>query len=54
MQTILVFGLYGIAIGRKVWYNKIDRDRALLEPETTYNFEVADYHTYYVGECNVH
>ena len=22
-------------------------------PETTYNFEVADYHTYYVGECNV-
>ena len=26
---------------------------ALLEPEVTYNFEVADYHTYYVGECNV-
>ena len=23
---------------------------ALLEPETTYNFEVADFHTYYVGE----
>ena len=26
---------------------------ALLKPEVTYNFEVADYHTYYVGECNV-
>ena len=26
---------------------------SLLEPEVTYNFEVADYHTYYVGECNV-
>lgn len=26
---------------------------ALLEPETTYNFEVADYHTYYVGANNV-
>ena len=25
----------------------------LLKPEVTYNFEVADYHTYYVGECNV-
>ena len=27
----------------------------LLEsPETTYNFEVEDYHTYYVGESSVH
>ena len=26
---------------------------ALLKPETTYNFEVADYHTYYVGENSV-
>ena len=26
---------------------------ALLKPEVTYNFEVADYHTYYVGERNV-
>lgn len=25
----------------------------MLKPEVTYNFEVADYHTYYVGECNV-
>ena len=25
----------------------------LSEPETTYNFEVADYHTYYVSESNV-
>lgn len=26
---------------------------ALLEPETTYNFEVADFHTYYVGEQSI-
>lgn len=26
---------------------------ALLEPETTYNFEVEDYHTYYVTESKV-
>ena len=25
----------------------------LSEPETTYNFEVADFHTYYVSESNV-
>ena len=25
----------------------------LAVPETTYNFEVADYHTYYVGACGV-
>ena len=25
----------------------------LFEPETTYNFEVADFHTYYVSESNV-
>ena len=25
----------------------------MLKPEVTYNFEVADYHTYYVSECNV-
>ena len=26
---------------------------ALLEPEVTYNFEVADYHTYYVSDSKV-
>ena len=25
----------------------------LSEPETTYNFEVADFHTYYVSDCKV-
>ncbi len=25
----------------------------LEAPETTYNFEVEDYHTYYVGEASV-
>ena len=35
----------------------IDIDSITIEtlstPETTYNFEVADYHTYYVCECGV-
>lgn len=30
------------------------KDRELLEnEETTYNFEVEDFHTYYVGEMNI-
>ena len=36
---------YGIIISVKI--------EELVSPETTYNFEVADFHTYYVGESEV-
>ena len=41
-KVLLSDGRYGIV--RKVTIKKLDK------PETTFNFEVADYHTYYVGE----
>ncbi len=38
-------GSYGII--------KSIKEEKLSEPETTYNFEVEDFHTYYVGESEV-
>lgn len=44
-KVLLSSGKYGIII--KVETKELD------EPETTYNFEVGDFHTYYVGEASV-
>ena len=38
--------------GKAVIINSIEIE-TLESPETTYNFEVADFHTYYVGEISV-
>lgn len=44
-KVLLSDGKYGIIISVEV--------EELAVPETTYNFEVEDYHTYYVGENSV-
>ena len=44
-KLLLSDGKYGIIISVKI--------EELESPETTYNFEVADFHTYYVSEANV-
>ena len=43
---------YTLANGKQVAIDKIEIEN-LAEFETTYNFEVADFHTYYVSESNV-
>ena len=43
---------YTLANGKKVAIDKVEIEN-LAEFETTYNFEVADFHTYYVSESNV-
>lgn len=44
-KVLLSDGKYGIIISVKV--------EELAVPETTYNFEVEDFHTYYVSDSNV-
>ena len=44
-KVLLSDGKYGIIVSVKI--------EELESPETTYNFEVADFHTYYVGEESV-
>lgn len=44
-KVLLSDGKYGIIVSVKI--------EELESPETTYNFEVADFHTYYVGESEV-
>lgn len=45
VKVLLSDGSYGIIESVKaIHYDK---------PQTTYNFEVADFHTYYVSEANV-
>ena len=44
-KVLLSDGKYGIIVSVKI--------EELETPETTYNFEVEDYHTYYVGEESV-
>ena len=44
-KLLLSDGSYGIIISVKI--------EELESPETTYNFEVADFHTYYVSDSNV-
>ena len=45
VKVLLSDGSYGIIESvRPIHYDK---------PQTTYNFEVADFHTYYVSESNV-
>ena len=41
-----------LANGKQVAIDKVEIEN-LAEFETTYNFEVADFHTYYVSESNV-
>ena len=41
-----------LANGKQVAIDKVEIEN-LAEFETTYNFEVADFHTYYVAESNV-
>ena len=43
---------YTLANGKQVAIDKVEIEN-LAEFETTYNFEVADFHTYYVAESNV-
>ena len=43
---------YTLANGKQVAIDKVEIEN-LAEFETTYNFEVADFHTYYVSESNV-
>ena len=44
-KVLLSDGKYGIIVSVKI--------EELESPETTYNFEVADFHTYYVSDSNV-
>ena len=44
-KVLLSDGKYGIIVSVKI--------EELESPETTYNFEVEDFHTYYVSEANV-
>ena len=44
-KVLLSDGKYGIIVSVKI--------EELESPETTYNFEVADFHTYFVSESNV-
>ena len=43
-----VYNGYTLANGKQVAIDKIEIEN-LAEFETTYNFEIADFHTYYVG-----
>ena len=43
---------YTLANGKQVAIDKVEI-KNLAEFETTYNFEVADFHTYYVAESNI-
>lgn len=41
-----------LSSGKEVIIEKV-KTETLTESETTYNFEVADFHTYYVSDCKV-
>jgi len=47
-----VYNGYTLANGKQVAIDKIEIEN-LAEFENTFNFEVADFHTYYVSESNV-